>query len=56
MGRASFCLKSAILGQGSACPPHLGGGEWGRAYLGAEELVRRERIAVEDEDAFFVEW
>ena len=30
MGRALICQKSAILMQGSACPPHLGGGELGR--------------------------
>ena len=31
MGRALICQKSAILMQGSACPPHLGGGGLGRA-------------------------
>ena len=30
MGRALICQKAAILMQGSACPPHLGGGELGR--------------------------
>ena len=55
-GRARFGLRSAILRQGSACPPRLGGsGSGWRGYSRAEELVCRERIAVEDEDAFVIE-
>jgi len=33
VGRAPPCLKSAFLRQGSACPPHLGGGGRGLKRL-----------------------